>query len=202
MSTWRLLGELTQARTREELQANFSLEWNPWTKHWYQLQEPPIVVPDPQNPNHLRHAVLYETSTSIGRSRFAVAWVDDVQRIYVLAGSDEAGAFEALTPRYEGFWRTTDPGSQGKVSNPDWPIPEPRWVDREAFLASLDRVEQIADKTACRGYSPCRICGCRNGYLEFTLREWAWPAGFRHYVDEHHVRPSKEFQNFVSQYVS
>jgi hypothetical protein len=202
VSTWRLLGELPQASTREEMRAQFIGEWNPWASHWFALTEFPIVVPDPRNPALRCHVKTFETGISMGRRRFAADLLDGIWRIYVPAVAGASGAFEASKPLYEGFWRTADTTSQRRVGNPDWPVPGSGWTGREVFLASLDHVEQTAKKIAYRGYSSCRICGCRNGDLEYQFMEWVWPSGFRHYVDEHHVRPSEEFQNFISQWAA
>lgn len=45
--------------------------------------------------------------------------------------------------------------------------------------------------------SLCRICGRLNGCSEFTLGEWQWPSGLRHYVEQHNVKPSDEFIEFI-----
>ncbi len=31
----------------------------------------------------------------------------------------------------------------------------------------------------------------------FGLAQWEWPAGFRHYVEDHRVRPSAAFEEFI-----
>jgi len=38
------------------------------------------------------------------------------------------------------------------------------------------------------GISPCRLCGIKNGSLEFTDGTYLWPEGLVHYIREHAVR--------------
>jgi hypothetical protein len=35
---------------------------------------------------------------------------------------------------------------------------------------------------------------------DFSMDVWEWPEGFRHYVAEHEVRPSPEFELFVREW--
>jgi hypothetical protein len=48
-----------------------------------------------------------------------------------------------------------------------------------------------------RGFSWCRICPSRSGASmgtkSYRYNGWEWPEGFRHYIVEHNVVPSKEF---------
>ncbi len=76
-------------------------------------------------------------------------------------------------------------------------MPEPGRPDRAAFLAALDRITERAEAMGCRGYSHCRLCGQRNGSVEYHLSGWAWPEGFAHYIACHEVRPSVDFEHFV-----
>jgi hypothetical protein len=51
---------------------------------------------------------------------------------------------------------------------------------------------------AYRGSSGCRCCaamGIRkmNGCKEYEEKGWVWPEGFRHYISEHNIVPTKEF---------
>jgi len=96
-------------------------------------------------------------------------------------------------PQYEGHWRA----SRGDPSELPWPDPEPTWDGRAAFLAALERAEAAAERVAYRGFSLCRICGCTNGSAALRLDEWEWPAGYKHYVVDHDVRPSVAFEAFV-----
>jgi hypothetical protein len=58
-----------------------------------------------------------------------------------------------------------------------------------------------AKKITCFGYSYCRLCGCENGSESFSLENWEWPQGFRHYLVDHLVRPSPEFDLFISEWM-
>jgi hypothetical protein len=54
--------------------------------------------------------------------------------------------------------------------------------------------KKIEQHVICyRGVSGCRCCGQLNGSREYRYNGWAWPQGFRHYIEEHNVVPSKEF---------
>lgn len=48
-----------------------------------------------------------------------------------------------------------------------------------------------------RGWSTCRICDEPNGSKEYVLGGFAWPQGYRHYLDKHNVEPDPEFSQFV-----
>jgi len=130
------------------------------------------------------------------RSSAILARHSGVWRFFVPAASTEEGAFEARIPRYEGFWRSSSRADE----NLPWPQPEAKWPERAAFLKLLDRAEAEAQRVSYRGFSHCRICGCRNGSQSFRLDVWEWPSGFRHYVTDHEVRPSPEFELFVREW--
>jgi len=102
-------------------------------------------------------------------------------------------AFEAGSPKFEGFWRR----SADETSKLPWPEADESWVERRGFLDALYEKEMVAEKIAYRGYSICRICGCQNGFQTLRLAEWEWPAGFNHYVKDHLVRPCAEFIAFI-----
>lgn len=97
----------------------------------------------------------------------------------------------------EGYWHES--------FRPDSPYPMPvsdplfdQWVERQSFLDALSRVEsQLATVTQYRGWSNCRLCDCHNGSREFSFLNWKWPIGFRHYIEEHRVRPTQAFQDFI-----
>jgi hypothetical protein len=195
MSVWRLFGELPQARTREAIRLQSIEGWHPWQHPWTGLLGPPIVVPDPTDPSRRRHAKTYETDNAGAVLRFARDLSDDnIWRFYVPASIGTEGAFEAAEAKYEGHWRA----SYDEESELPWPKPEHNWAGRAAFLDSLDRVEAVAERVAYRGLSLCRMCGCRNGHEALRMAEWEWPAGFRHYLAAHCVRPSTEFEAFIS----
>lgn len=143
------------------------------------------------------HNWLNVCEVTEGEHRRFMSWISDtrpaVNRLYVPAPSGSTG-FPAESPLYEGHWRS----SVDEPSELPRPKPEPEWSERAAFLAALDRVEATAARIVYRGISMCRLCGQRNGHEALRLARWEWPAGFRHYLSEHNVRPSTEFEGFIS----
>lgn len=96
--------------------------------------------------------------------------------------------------RKEGFWKSKyEPHLPNPVSN------EVAWVGQDDFVSKLEQVEKISKCIAYRGFSICRICGKHNGHEEFSYRDWVWPQGLLHYIVEHNVEPSEEFQKFIEQ---
>ena len=93
--------------------------------------------------------------------------------------------------RKEGHWRW--------AMEPNLPMPEPDadWPGRDAFLPLLHRLEDAARETHFKGFSTCRLCGRVNGSSSFTLDGWEWPSGFAHYLEDHGVRPTADFEAFV-----
>lgn len=95
----------------------------------------------------------------------------------------------------EGFWASeTNPKLPVPV-----PLPEP-WEGKEEFVEKLFELE--VSNTDCRkipykGFSYCRICGKVNGTMTNEAMGWEWPTGYRHYIEEHNVRPSLAFQEMV-----
>lgn len=191
---WRLLGYFPQAKTAEEIRAQSLDGWSPWKYYpWNRCEEPGIVVPDIGDSKRFRHALTYWIEHDGKVIKFAVDCLERGWRFFVPAASTEEGAFEARIPMYEGHWRSS---FQSDEDLP-WPRPGAKWSQRAAFLEALDRVESEAERISHRGFSPCRICGCKNGSQSFRLDVWEWPSGFRHYVADHEVRPSAAFDLFV-----
>jgi hypothetical protein len=95
--------------------------------------------------------------------------------------------------REEGFWRQ----AVDDTSRRPWPTPDPAWADREGFLKRLDEVQRTATVIDFMGHSRCRLCGRPNGASEFSEGGWTWPEGLRHYIADHQVRPSPDFEDFV-----
>lgn len=101
----------------------------------------------------------------------------------------------------EGFWWSAD------KSNRDLPKVKARktaWRGQREFLTALNRIEQYhpdTQKFHAKGWSNCRCCEKKNGSVQFKLRAlgvtWEWPNGFRHYVEDHNVRPSLAFQEWI-----
>lgn len=98
------------------------------------------------------------------------------------------------TANREGFWYSK--------YEPDLPMPEPTTWNanaRNKFLVNLLAVEGKAVKHYYRGGSTCRICQCHpNGSITYEYRDWTWPEGYMHYITEHKVKPSPEFEKFVN----
>ena len=175
---WRLLGVLPQARSREEVRVQAIDGWNPWSFHWSRVDRLPIVVPDPRNPSRSCHVQVYEAPAQATTPIFAADILDDdAWRFYVPAKPGDPSAFQAGEAKYEGFWRQR----ADEASELPWPTAVESWPGR----------------IACRRYSHCRMCRCRNGHEPFRLDEWEWPAGFRHYIEHHDVQPSAEFVKFI-----
>ncbi len=106
----------------------------------------------------------------------------------------------------EGFWRSTkEENSSGMdtVSSTlptGFPFPlanEQPWEGQAEFLVKLSQAEAKAKKTRYRGLSSCRLCKKMNGCVEYTLEDWTWPGGFRHYIEVHNVRPTEVFLQFI-----
>lgn len=53
-----------------------------------------------------------------------------------------------------------------------------------------------------KGYSACRVCGLRNGSMEYRLTmgdtTFVWPEGYIHYIRDHGVRPDPDFEAAVT----
>ncbi len=96
-----------------------------------------------------------------------------------------------MEDRIEGYWK-------GRLT-PDLPMPvgDVRWDEREAFLERLDALERFATERHTKGFSLCRLCGEVNGSSEYRMDGWRWPEGLRHYLSDHGVRPSADFEAFV-----
>lgn len=93
--------------------------------------------------------------------------------------------------RIEGYWRASyAPELPMPVTDVDWP-------ERTRFLVLLDEAEEASRKHYTKGMSKCRVCGDMNGSVEYELGGWRWPEGFRHYLTEHGVRPTPDFEAFV-----
>lgn len=114
-------------------------------------------------------------------------------RCYVPANASTG--FTAESPLYEGHWRAT----LDEHSDLPWPTADAEWAGRPMFLTLLDRVEAAAFRVPYRGFSMCRICGRQNGREGLRFERWEWPAGYRHYLADHDVRPTPEFEAFVTE---
>lgn len=155
-----------------------------------------IILHDPLIPPGKNWLHVCEAAT--GEHPRFLSWFSDerppaaINRLYV--PTTTGTGFLTESPLYEGHWRS----SVHESSELPWPQPEPEWTERAAFLAHLDRVEAVVPRTIYRGLSMCRLCAQRNGTEAFRSARWEWPAGFRHYIAEHDVRPSMEFTDFIT----
>src|SRR5579863_8394215 len=96
MSSWRVLGNLHQATSREEIRSQSLDGWNPWQHPWNRCLEPGIVVPDEQDSNRFHHAPTYWVEDQGKKVKFAVVHVDDnAWRFFVPATATETSAFDA-----------------------------------------------------------------------------------------------------------
>lgn len=93
----------------------------------------------------------------------------------------------------EGFWSTSR-----KSTILPFPIEnEKAWKGKKAFLEKLKALESKAGQRRYKGWSTCRLCGKHNGSTDYRAQGWVWPEGFKHYVEDHNVRPSLAFQEMV-----
>jgi len=96
----------------------------------------------------------------------------------------------------EGYWFTS------YDSGIEYPHPLPSNSNVcPIFLNKLKLVSHNSQELHYNGYSFCRLCGCKNGTIEFSLSSqgvtFRYPIGLFHYYEEHNVQPSKEFNDFI-----
>jgi hypothetical protein len=65
------------------------------------------------------------------------------------------------------------------------------WNEDERHIVSMYFARGTIARTFM-GLSICRICGAKNGSVEYTDGVYAWPEGFAHYIDEHRLRPPSD----------
>ena len=124
-----------------------------------------------------------------------------------------------VSERNEGFWY-----SEYEKHLPTPKAFEGEW-GRDAFLCNLIELEDLLMSTyqavvdmyndgdcepynkykesksgvvESRGFSICRVCECANGSRTFVRGGFMWPDGFRHYIEEHNVKPSDDFIDMVN----
>lgn len=107
-----------------------------------------------------------------------------------------------------GFWRSSEIPKPGETYT-EFPIANSATENQEELLQAIAKVERAAiswrephsasDATVmcARGHSPCRLCGCMNGYAEYTYRGFIWPSGYAHYLRDHRVAIDPEFKNML-----
>jgi len=192
MTRWRLLAEIPAFVRRplpEEVRPLVLGNWRVVGR---------VILLDPSVPPGENWLNVCEVSE--GEHRRFLNWMSDAQpptSRYYVATSEDTG-FRSESPLYEGHWRQ----SIDEDSEWPWPTPDPDWPGRGVFLERLARIESSAYRVIYRGISRCRVCGESNGHEAFRLRRWEWPAGFRHYVTEHGVRPSADFEALLADHQS
>jgi hypothetical protein len=192
-STWRLVAECTAFTRVKPALAVGGL--NPWDHNWVPLDQPEIVISAGNSASRDQWLRVYEIGDAKCLVRFAPCLSDNrIWSFYVPGSPDDPGSFEATTAQYEGHWRM----SPEEASPFPWPITTDGWLGRAAFLTQLHVLEAAAERVVYRGTSICRLCGCENGHEAFRLGGWEWPSGYRHYIADHQVRPSGQFENFVA----
>ena len=189
MSDWKLAGEHVAFKRPLEAPAVLRplLERSLYRVSYY------LILSDPALSASRRWLGLYE-ATADNAVQWLQAYTDTTPKMvrYYLPAAPGSG-FRAETPIYEGHWRAT----RDEQSELPWPVPDPQWTDRAAFSQTLVDVEDGAHRVDYRGSSSCRLCGQKNGHEGLRLERWEWPAGYRHYIAEHGVRPSAAFQAFI-----
>jgi len=153
-----------------------------------------VILHDPVIPLGENWLTVFEVTD--GEYPRFLSWIrvayPAIHRLYVPTAAGTG--FPTESPLYEGHWRL----SVTESSELPWPEQNPQWRERAAFLTRLDLVEAVAPRIVYRGISMCRLCGERNGHEAFRWARWEWPAGFRHYVADHDVQPSPEFEDFIN----
>lgn len=97
--------------------------------------------------------------------------------------------------KFEGYWYS--------ISAPEYPMPVSQINPiSDAVLSKFDMVCAQARVKKYKGHSPCRLCDKeKNGCSEYRITigdtEWAVPYGFRHYLVEHNVHLSPEFEKAI-----
>jgi hypothetical protein len=194
VNKWRFVGQCHSPRgpvPDSEVVSIYGV--NPW-RHGSIALSQQIVVLDPREQSRGRWLRVHQILVDGLQLQYASGLITgDHWVFYVPADPDEKAAVTALAAKLEGHWRTSKDAS----SELPWPAADMGWSGREEFLKALDKVERKAERLAYRGFSFCRLCKCGNGYEGLHFYEWEWPAGFRHCVADHQVRPSKAFEDMV-----
>jgi len=95
----------------------------------------------------------------------------------------------------EGYWAK---GPNDTISTYPWPVEsDTPMINKDDFLRRLSVVETKALRESYRGISMCRCCGKMNGNAEYEFGGYQWPAGFRHYIEVHNIRPTSAFEQMI-----
>lgn len=69
--------------------------------------------------------------------------------------------------------------------------------DKEEKKMVADYLNKAGTLIKWKGFSTCRMCDKRNGTTCVGDDRFIWPKGFAHYIEEHNVRPPREFVDHV-----
>lgn len=91
-----------------------------------------------------------------------------------------------------GFWRSE--------YEPEYPFPkENSGVNSTLILNLIHKIMKSKHPdvlaAANMGCSPCRICKKSNGCTEYQWRNYQFPGGYIHYLEDHHVRVDPGFES-------
>ena len=99
-----------------------------------------------------------------------------------------------------GLWRQYEKKRSDDMY-PDLPFPqesETKWEGQDEFVQNMkNRQNKIGLSMHTKGFSTCRICKCVNGTASYTTAKAEWPEGALHYVENHNVKPTQEFINYI-----
>ncbi len=100
----------------------------------------------------------------------------------------------------EGYWANL----YSKDKSNQFPMPRATETPvSETFLKQFKMVtEKYAKKEFFFGGSWCRLCNQGVGNLEYTLGPFLYPSGIEHYYTIHHVHPSPEFVEFITNFTA
>lgn len=94
--------------------------------------------------------------------------------------------------KYIGFWR------DGSKQWTKMPIENSAVKDQSVIIEKIKLLQKLAEMSAYRGYSYCRICDKSNGCQEYDLDNYVWPEGYLHYLEHHNVAVDEEFEKYVN----
>jgi hypothetical protein len=93
MSTWRLIAECRAfVRVNEAISVG---GLNPWDHNWASLDEPPIVIPDPESPSQDQWLRVYEIGDGQYRVRFAAYLRDNKTWSFYVPASPNAPGMQS-----------------------------------------------------------------------------------------------------------
>lgn len=103
-----------------------------------------------------------------------------------------------------GYWGPGKDESWDAKPGDKLPMPVARdspWRGQAEFLKALWALEGRLFCRQFKGWSECRICGCKNGSGEFTWKGFQWPNGYSHYIERHNLKPPLDFRDAIAAYI-